>query len=74
MASNMKPCIISHEQKLWIHNSIMHILDDCMVVSAHSQQLFYTGKMWLILWLWKQILAKHWCPVLSILKIFDDYL
>jgi hypothetical protein len=26
MATNVKPRFINHEQKLWIHNSIMHIL------------------------------------------------
>jgi hypothetical protein len=47
--------------------SLLHI------VSAHAQLLFYTGEVWLILWLWKQILAKHRFPVLSVLSIFEDW-
>jgi hypothetical protein len=43
-----------------------------LVVSARAQLLFYTGKIWLILWLWKQILVKHQFPVLSVLTIFKD--
>jgi hypothetical protein len=29
-----------------------------LVVSAHAQLLFYIREIWLILWLWKQILVK----------------
>jgi hypothetical protein len=42
------------------------------IVSAHAQVLFHKGEILLILWLWKEILAKHRFPVLSVATIFED--
>jgi hypothetical protein len=80
MATNMKPCFISHYRRCvdpWFHRAHLaavsckkELLLYNLTVSAHVQLLFYTGEIWLILW---QILAKHQFPALSILTIFDDW-